>query len=64
MVLVVEILGPWALLVVEALVVVGEEVAPHIHISAKFLTSQVALTTTVYLREVLLPNSSRSNRTV
>jgi len=42
----------------------GEEVAPHIHISAKFLTSQVALTTTVYLREVLLPNSSRSNLTV
>jgi hypothetical protein len=52
--MVVEVLGLSVPLVVEALVVVGE-VHP-IHISAKFLTSQVALTTTIYLREVLLPN--------
>ena len=58
MVLVVETLEPWAQ------VVVVEEAAHPIHITAKFLTSQVALITTVYLREALLPNLSRSNLTV
>ena len=62
--LVVEVLGVLDPSAVEAAVEVEEVIIPLIHISAKFLTSQVALTTMVYLREALLPNLSRSNLTV
>ena len=58
MVLVVEVLGPSEgrlAVAVVAVVEVGVAI-PLIHISAKFLMSQVALTTTVYLREALLPS--------